>query len=137
MAAMEVDNTVTVVAGQNGKTSTDVRSAHYRPSSEATPLETHRRDSPNRVRDRERSPSPRVYHRRFRDEEDERSQMEEEEREKRRKKIAAEDDERELRREEAKLKRKGLKGIPLRQAMMKVNEEVVRKRLRKDRERMD
>merc|ERR1712015_153544 len=56
--AMEVDNTVTVVAGQDGKTSTDVRSAHYRPANEATPLESHRRDSPNRVRDRERSPSP-------------------------------------------------------------------------------
>merc|ERR1739838_173618 len=67
--AMEVDNTVTVVAGQNGKTSTDIRSVHYRPSSEATPMETHRRDSPNRVRDRDRSPSPRIYHRRFRDEE--------------------------------------------------------------------
>merc|ERR1739838_978911 len=60
--AMEVDNTVTVIAGQNGKTSTDVRSEHYRPSSEATPLGGHRRDLPNRVRDRVRSPSPRVYH---------------------------------------------------------------------------
>merc|ERR1739838_1099621 len=111
--------------------------AHYRPSSEATPMETHRRDSPNRVRDRDRSPSPRIYHRRFRDEEHERSEKEEEEREKRRKKIAAEDDERELKKEEAKLKRRGLKGIPLRQEMMKVNERIVKDRLRKDRERMD
>merc|ERR1739838_689657 len=67
----------------------------------------------------------------------ERSEKEEEEREKRRKKIAAEDDERELKREEAKLKKRGLKGIPLRQEMMKVNERIVKDRLRKDRERMD
>merc|ERR1739838_358942 len=40
-------------------------------------------------------------------------------------------------REEAKLKRRGLKGIPLRQEMVKVNERIVKNRLRKDRERMD
>ena len=63
--------------------------------------------------------------------------MEDEEREKRRKRIAAEDDERELKREEDKLKRRGLRGIALRQEMLEVNEGIVRRRLQRDRERMD
>ena len=135
---MDVDNTVTVVAGQDGKTSTDVRSKHYRPSNETTPLgATARRDSPRRERDRVRSPSPRVRYRRFRDEASEERAREDEEREKRRKRIAAEDDERELLREEGKLKKRGLWGIALRQEIMEVNEGIVKRRLQRDRERLD
>ena len=133
---MEVNNTVTVVAGQNGKMSTDVRSEHYCPSNKRTPPRA-RRDSPRRERDSVRSPFLRVRYRRFRDEASEERFREDEEREKRRKRIAAEDAKRELLREEGKLKRKGLWGIALRQEMVEVLEAIVKRRLRKDRERLD
>merc|ERR1712087_857451 len=43
----------------------------------------------------------------------------------------------ELKREEDKLKRRGLRGIALRQEMLEVNKGIVRRRLQRDRERMD
>merc|ERR1712212_771368 len=59
---MEFDNTRTVVAGQDGAISADIRNDFYRPAHEVTPL----RDEEKEEREH-RSPSPRIRQRRFRD----------------------------------------------------------------------
>merc|ERR1712087_1015144 len=57
--------------------------------------------------------------------------------EKERKKRAAANDDRELKREEDKLRKRGLKGIELRREMVEINDRIVRRRLRLERERFD
>merc|ERR1712087_841173 len=70
---MEFDNTRTVVAGQDGVISADIRNEFYRPAHEATPP----RNEEEEEREH-RSPSPRIRQRRFRDQTSEERYEEEE-----------------------------------------------------------
>merc|ERR1712183_164266 len=131
---MDFDNTRTVVAGQDGVISADIRNDFYRPAHEVTPPREEEEEREHR------SPSPRIRQRRFRDQNsEERFEKEEreKEKEKERKKRAAANDDRELRREEEKLKNRGLKGVELRREMLEVNDRIVKRRLRLERERFD